>query len=243
MKPSAAWSWGRTLSLLTLLAAADAHAIGPFSYIGSGGSPDWARWSYGPVRNDEIQQITFQLDTGNAGGDPDMHFAFGLRGAAGLAPCPISDLPQFAFGCPLGRGITFGHVPDGFGTGGVCSGVAIEQFSFGYAGDKLIVAGSCVPFPIEPARRYAFIVRATVDNLSWYLLEVSWVHERNAQTGDIEVVPRWEAVARGGCIETAGRPCPEFAEVDLDYGDVFVTSGFVDPGRFWKVDDLRITSY
>ncbi|WP_257388006.1 hypothetical protein [Tahibacter caeni] len=238
MKPVAA-----TMACLALSLAGAAGAAGPYSYVGHGGSPDWARWSYGPVRNDEIQQVTLQLQTGSAAADPDMHFAFGLRGGATMVPCPINDLPQFANGCPLGRGITFGHVPDGFGTGGTCSGVAIEHFSLGYAGDPLIVAGSCVPFPIRPDQRYAFIIRATVDNVSWRLLELSWLPTRDPQTGAGVMTPQWNDVARGGCIETAGRPCPEFAEVDRDYGDVFVASGFVKEGSFWIVEDLRILSY
>lgn len=236
-------SWLRFLALSSLMVPADAVAVGPFSYVGHGGSPDWARWSYGPVRNDEVQQITFRLHTGSAAADPDMHFAVGLRGGAALVPCPISDLPQFANGCPLGRGITFGHVPDGFGTGGVCTGVAVEHFSIGYAGDKMIVAGSCVPFPIRPDEEYAFIVRATADNVSWYLLELSWLPTTDPQTGASVLVPQWNDVARGGCIETAGRPCPELAEVDQDYGDVFVASGFVKEGSVWKIEDLRIVSY
>ncbi len=236
------WS-GLVLSTAVLLPAMQAVAAGPFAYVGHGGSPDWARWSYGPVRNDEVQQVTFQLHTGSAAADPDMHFAFGLRGGAAIVPCPINDAPQFANGCPLGRGIAFGHVPDGFGTGGTCSGIAVEHFSLGYAGDKAIVAGSCVPFPIRPDQHFAFILRATADNVSWILLELSWLPTRNAQTGNTELMPTWNSVARGGCIETAGRPCPELAEVDQDYGDVFVASGFVKNGSFWKVEDLRVISY
>jgi hypothetical protein len=238
MKPVVA-----SLATLTLCAAGVVDAAGPYAYVGHGGSPDWARWSYGPVRNDEIQQVTLQLHTGSATADPDMHFAFGLRGGAAMRPCPISDLPQFADGCPLGRGVTFGHVPDGFGTGGTCSGVAIEHFSLGYAGDQAIVAGSCVPFRILPDQHYAFIIRATADNVSWWLLELSWLPVRDPQTGATAVEPQWNYVARGGCIETAGRPCPEFAEVDRDYGDVFVASGFVKEGSYWSVEDLRIVSY
>lgn len=238
MKPVVA-----SLATLTLCAAGVVDAAGPYAYVGHGGSPDWARWSYGPVRNDEIQQVTLQLHTGSATADPDMHFAFGLRGGAAMRPCPISDLPQFADGCPLGRGVTFGHVPDGFGTGGTCSGVAIEHFSLGYAGDQAIVAGSCVPFRILPDQHYAFIIRATADNVSWWLLELSWLPVRDPQTGATAIEPQWNYVARGGCIETAGRPCPEFAEVDRDYGDVFVASGFVKEGSYWSVEDLRIVSY
>lgn len=238
MKPVVA-----SLATLILCAAGVVDAAGPYAYVGHGGSPDWARWSYGPVRNDEIQQITLQLRTGSAGADPDMHFAFGLRGGAAMRPCPISDLPPFAEGCPLGRGVTFGHVPDGFGTGGICSGVAIEHFSLGYVGDQAIVAGSCVPFRILPDQRYAFIVRATADNVSWWLLELSWLPVRDPQTGATGIEPQWNYVARGGCIETAGRPCPEFAEVDRDYGDVFVASGFLEDGSYWSVEDLRIVSY
>ncbi|ODU33562.1 MAG: hypothetical protein BGP24_16870 [Lysobacterales bacterium 69-70] len=231
------------MAILTLGAAGAVGAAGPYAYAGHGGSPDWARWSYGPVRNDEVQQITLQLQTGSAAADPDMHFAFGLRGGAALRPCPVSDLPPFADGCPLGRGITFGHVPDGFGTGGTCTGVAIEHFSLGYAGDQAIVAGSCVPFRILPGQRYAFIVRATADNVSWWLLQLSWLPARDPQTGAAGLEPQWNSVARGGCLETAGRPCPELAEVDQDYGDVFVASGFLKAGSYWSVEDLRILSY
>ncbi|MBN8741769.1 MAG: hypothetical protein J0H86_19845 [Xanthomonadaceae bacterium] len=238
MRPAVA-----SLAILTLGAAGAVGAAGPYAYAGHGGSPDWARWSYGPVRNDEVQQITLQLQTGSAAADPDMHFAFGLRGGAALRPCPVSDLPPFADGCPLGRGITFGHVPDGFGTGGTCTGVAIEHFSLGYAGDQAIVAGSCVPFRILPGQRYAFIVRATADNVSWWLLQLSWLPARDPQTGAAGLEPQWNSVARGGCLETAGRPCPELAEVDQDYGDVFVASGFLKAGSYWSVEDLRILSY
>lgn len=238
MKPVVA-----SLAVLSLCLAGAAGAAGPYSYVGHGGSPDWARWSYGPVRNDEVQQITLQLQTGSAAADPDMHFAFGLRGGAALRPCPVSSLPQFAEGCPLGRGITVGHVPDGFGTGGICSGIAIEHFSLGYAGEQAIVAGSCVPFRVLPGQRYAFIVRATVDDVSWWLLQLSWLPTRDPQTGVAGLEPQWNAVARGGCIETAGYPCPELAEVDQDHGDVFVASGFVRDGSYWSVEDLRILSY
>ena len=79
---------------------------------------DWERWHYGPVGDDEVQQISFQLLTGGAALDPDMHWAFGLRGASSLRPCPVSSAPQFIYGCPLGRGIAIGYFPDGFGSGG-----------------------------------------------------------------------------------------------------------------------------
>lgn len=232
--------------LLGLLAAAlgfAAQAAGPYSYDGRGGAADWARWRYGPVRDGEIQQITFQLQTAEAGANPQMHWAFGLRGAAAQMPCPVSDEPQFAQGCPLGRGIVFGHFPDGFGSGGVCHGVAVENFTVGYDGEKAIVAGTCVPFRVLPNRRYAFIVRVSTDNVGWILLDLNWVRERDPQTGEETLVPRWTPLASGGCLETAGRSCPEIAEVDADYADVFVASGFLSPGESWKVEDLRIIHY
>lgn len=239
MKPSLVVLSG----LLASLVGGTASAAGPYSYTGRGGEADWARWSYPQVRDDEVQQISFQLLTGSAGASPLMHWAFGLRGASTQVPCPVSDDPVFAQGCPLGRGIAFGHFPDGFGTGGVCSGIAVEHFSVGYGSEKAIVAGTCVPFRIRPQRRHAFIVRATVDNVSWTLLDLSWISVRNPASGETEQVPQWWPVASGGCLETAGRPCPELGVVDADYGDVFVASGFLAPGETWKVEDLRIFHY
>ena len=77
----------RTFALMCGLAASlmpsSALAVaGPYTFIGRGGGMDWERWHYGPVRDDEVQQISFQLLTGGAALDPDMHWAFGLRGAS-----------------------------------------------------------------------------------------------------------------------------------------------------------------
>lgn len=239
MKLSSVLLCGVAALALPLLAS----AAGPYSYNGRGGAMDWTRWSYGPVRNDEVQQVTFQLLTGSAGADPDMHWAFGLRGASAQVPCPVSNQPQFAQGCPLGRGIAVGYFPDGFDTGGVCSGIAVEDFSAGYAGDQAIVAGTCVPYQIRPNRRYGFIVSATVDNVSWVLLELGWARVYNERSNAYEQVPEWLPVLRGGCKETAGIPCRELAEVDQDFGDVFVTSAFLASGETWKVENLYIVSY
>jgi hypothetical protein len=238
---------GLLFSLAALAAgphsALAAAAAGPFSYVGHGGERDWARWRYGPVHDDETQQLSFQLDTGAAGGDRDMHWGIGLRGGASLVPCPLSDAPQYAEGCLLGRGITLGHVPDGFGTGGGCEGIAVEDFTAAWDGTESIVAGTCVRYPLRPNRRHAFIVTVTRDNVSWVMLDLGQTRVYDAQTGRYEDRIAWLPVARGGCLETAGRPCPELPEVDRDYGDVFITSAFLDEGLGWKVSDLRIVDY
>jgi hypothetical protein len=231
------------LSIAAALASAAAEAAGPYAYDGRGGEKDWARWAYGPVADDETQQVSFQLLTGDAGADPDMHWAFGLRGAASLIPCPVSDEPQFAEGCLLGRGLAFGHFPDGFGNGGVCSGVAVENFTVAYDGRPAIVAGTCVPVAIRPNRRHAFIISATRDNVRWLMLELGWAQVYDAQSGQYRQEQRWLEIAAGGCRETAGVACRELPEVDQDYGDVFVTSAFLDPGLRWRVQDLRIVHY
>lgn len=236
-------TFARMALLSVVLLAGAASAAGPYSYIGDGGERDWARWRYGPVHDDETQQISFQLETGAAGGDRDMHWGIGLRGGASLVPCPLSDEPQYAEGCLLGRGITFGRVPDGFGTGGVCEGIAVEDFTAAWDGSQAIVAGSCVAYPLRPNRRHAFIVTATRDNVSWIMLDLGRTRVYNTQTRAYEERVEWLPVARGGCLETAGRTCPELPEVDRDYGDVFVTSAFLDEGLGWKVSDLRIIHY
>lgn len=239
MKLTSALLCGLAASVLPLLAA----AAGPYTYIGRGGGMDWERWHYGPVRDDEVQQISFQLLTAGAALDPDMHWAFGLRGGSSLRPCPVSDLPQFRYGCPLGRGLAIGYFPDGFGTGGVCSGIAVEDFTAGYVGEQAVVAGTCVPFQIRPYQRYGIIIRASVDDVSWVLLEMGPTRVYNPATQSYEQVPGWTPVSRGGCRETAGVRCPELADIDQDYGDVFVTSAFLNPRDSWIVEDLYISHY
>lgn len=220
-----------------------AATAGPFSYYGRGGGMDWERWHYGAVRNDEVQQISFQLLTGGAALDPDMHWAFGLRGASAQQPCPVSALPQFRYGCPLGRGLALGYFPDGFGSGGVCTGIAVEDFTAGYVGEQAIVAGTCVPFQIRPYQRYGIVISASADDVSWVLLEMGSTRVYNAATQSYERVPAWTPVSRGGCKETAGVSCPELAEIDQDFGDVFVTSAFLNPRDSWAVEGLYISHY
>lgn len=239
MKLSSALLCG--LAAIPLLSRAD--VAGPYSYQGLGGGMDWQRWSYGPVRNDEVQQISFQLLTGGAALDPDLHWAFGLRGASAQRPCPVSDLPQFRNGCPLGRGLALGYFPDGFGSGGVCVGIAVEDFTAGYVGEQAVVAGTCVPFQIRPYQRYGIVISASADDVSWVLLEMGPTRSYNPATGSYEQVPGWTPVSRGGCKETAGVSCPELSDIDQDFGDVFVTSAFLNPRESWSVEDLYISRY
>lgn len=232
----------KKLSVATFLltAVATVNAVGPYTYNGNGGVGDWGKWAYPNVQNHQTQWASFELFTGTAASDPDMHWAFGLRGQSTKVPCPVSNAPALANGCPLGRGLAVGKMPDGLG--GTCTGVAVEHFTEAYvfAPQVKVIGGTCVNYNFVDNARYKFDIHVSQLNVYWVLYEGEYAEVWNPATRRYTYQWRWTQAAQGGCAESAGRYCAEYEPFDKDYADVFVASAFLDAGRTWRVSNLNI---
>lgn len=226
-----------------LAMAGSVGAVGPYAHTGTGGAGDWARWAYGPVNNAQTQRVSFQLYTQSAY-DSGMHWAVGLRGQSTAAPCPWDSTAPYAGGCGLGRGLAIGVFPNA--SGGTCFGIGVENFTMTYphsSGVLGVIPNTCVAYPIQDNRRYDFTVTATASNVSWNVTLYKPVQVYDPRTGETQRIWQYVSDAYGGCLESAGLPCPEVAARDLDYADVFVASAFLAAGSPWKVENLYITHY
>jgi hypothetical protein len=208
------------LLIAFLLTSGAAMALGPFSYTGvNPNGPDWRVIDYPNVTSTQTQRVTLELNTGNALSYADGHWGIGLRG------------PSFDQSFPLGRGIAFGYL--GQTTNAWCNGVAVENFTANQytAG---IVPNTCQWFTFQPNTVYRIEVTATYYDVSYTISQRFYDLEFRRWI--------WDPVLSGGCIETAGQTCPQYAE-DGNAGDAFVGTAFVPAGLNWSVSNMYVTHW
>lgn len=117
-----------SISLFLLVVPVTGFSSGPYSYSGSGGSPDSKVIQQPDVVAGQTQWVSMYLDTHSAFENPNMHLAIVLRGAMTSHE-------------PIGRGVALGTTT--LSDGSLCKGIVVENFTVHAGPSNGLVTTSC----------------------------------------------------------------------------------------------------